>query len=158
MTVDTPTMNQSALARALGLSRQAVSQFKQQGMPVHSLEAAQAWRASRVNPARSKEALSRPPLDLAAEQGGETFGEALARKMVADANLVEMRYAREREEHISVAAVRQTLAREYLQIKTALDDFVQRVGPMVATMSDAAEVQTFLDVEVHALLEREAHR
>jgi hypothetical protein len=151
-------MNQSALARALGLSRQAVSQFKQQGMPVHSLQAAQAWRASRVNPARSKEALAPPPLALAAEPGGETFGAALTRKMIADANLAEMRYEREREEHISVAAIRQTLAREYLQIEAALAQFVQRVGPMVTNISDAAEVQSLLDVEVHAFLEREARR
>lgn len=122
---------------------------------MHSLDAAQAWRAERINPVRSKAALVGPPKETAL---GKELAQAIARKMIADANLAEMRYSREREEHISVAAVRQTLAREYLQIHTALAEFVQRVGPMVATMSDAAEVQTLLDVEVHALLEREARR
>ena len=37
-------LSQSALARALGLAKSRVTALKIQGMPVHSVEAAQAWR------------------------------------------------------------------------------------------------------------------
>jgi phage terminase Nu1 subunit (DNA packaging protein) len=49
-------MSQSALGRALGLSKQAISKLKGQGMPVDSVEAAQAWREARQNVAQRKPA------------------------------------------------------------------------------------------------------
>lgn len=95
-------------------------------------------------------------LDSSDEEGGPPASSSA--QPPANANLAEMRYARERQEHISVAAVLEKLAREYLQIEAALAEFVQKVGPKVAAISDAAEVQSLLDVEVHALLERESRR
>lgn len=41
-------MTQAALASALGMSEPAVSKFKGRGMPVDSVAAAQAWRATHV--------------------------------------------------------------------------------------------------------------
>jgi phage terminase Nu1 subunit (DNA packaging protein) len=49
-------MTQSDLARALGLSKQAISKLKGQGMPVDSVAAAQAWREARQNVAQRKPA------------------------------------------------------------------------------------------------------
>lgn len=39
-------MNASDIARALGLTRQAISKLKKRGMPVHDLEEAKKWRAA----------------------------------------------------------------------------------------------------------------
>lgn len=36
------------IGRALGLSRSSMSKYKKAGMPVHSLEAARAWREARI--------------------------------------------------------------------------------------------------------------
>lgn len=47
-----PTQNE--LAAALGISKQAVSKNKKQGMPVDSLEAALAWRRRHLNVAQRK--------------------------------------------------------------------------------------------------------
>ena len=47
-------LNQSALGRALNLSPPAITKLKRQGMPVHSVEAAQAWRLERQSVARRK--------------------------------------------------------------------------------------------------------
>jgi phage terminase Nu1 subunit (DNA packaging protein) len=49
-------MTQSDLGRALGLSKQAISKLKGQGMPVDSVAAAQAWREARQNVAQRKPA------------------------------------------------------------------------------------------------------
>lgn len=48
------TTMQTAIGRALGLSKGAVSKLKARGMPVHSTEAARAWRREHLNPARRK--------------------------------------------------------------------------------------------------------
>lgn len=48
----TPTM--AEIGRALGLSRQAVHTLSRRGMPVHSVEAAHAWRLAHLDPARRK--------------------------------------------------------------------------------------------------------
>jgi hypothetical protein len=48
----TPTM--AEIGRALGLSRQAVHTLNRRGMPVHSVEAAHAWRLAHLDPARRK--------------------------------------------------------------------------------------------------------
>lgn len=43
-------LSQAALARALGLSPAAITKFKARGMPIDSVEAAQAWRAKHLRP------------------------------------------------------------------------------------------------------------
>jgi len=47
-------LSQAAIARALGLSGASITKLKKQGMPVHSVEAAQAWRTERQNVAARK--------------------------------------------------------------------------------------------------------
>jgi hypothetical protein len=47
-------LTQTALGRALNLSAAAVTKLKRQGMPVHSVEAAHAWRRDHLDPARRK--------------------------------------------------------------------------------------------------------
>ena len=47
-------MNISALARSLGLSRQMIYKLRDKGMPIDNLASAKVWRASNINPFRSK--------------------------------------------------------------------------------------------------------
>ncbi|RUQ37414.1 MAG: hypothetical protein EKK71_04335 [Candidatus Competibacteraceae bacterium] len=47
-------LTQSRLAEALFISQSAVSQLAKQGMPTNSVEAARAWRAANLAPARVK--------------------------------------------------------------------------------------------------------
>ena len=47
-------LTQAALAKALGLTEGRVSQLKTLGMPLHSVEAAQAWREQQQNIAARK--------------------------------------------------------------------------------------------------------
>lgn len=78
----TPTM--AEIGRALGLSRQAVHTLSRRGMPVHSVEAAHAWRLAHLDPARRKpgdfdrELWIRQRLALAESLMGAA-GDALAR-------------------------------------------------------------------------------
>lgn len=47
-------ISQTTLANILGMTRQNVSKLKKQGMPVDSVESAQAWRMTRQNIAARK--------------------------------------------------------------------------------------------------------
>ena len=49
MSNPTPKFSQAALAKALGMSPANIVKLKAKGMPVDSLEAAQAWRESKQN-------------------------------------------------------------------------------------------------------------
>ena len=46
--------NQTDLANMLGIAKSAVSAQARRGMPTDSLEAAQAWRKAKIDPARKK--------------------------------------------------------------------------------------------------------
>jgi hypothetical protein len=53
-TAEGRTTTMADIGRALGLSRQAVHALHLRGMPVHSVEAAHAWRLTHLDPARRK--------------------------------------------------------------------------------------------------------
>ena len=42
------TLSQTALAEALGVAKSLITKLKARGMPVHSVEAAQAWREANL--------------------------------------------------------------------------------------------------------------
>lgn len=143
-------MNQTRLAEALGISRQAVSKQKVQGMPVTSLRAAQAWRAENLDAARSAAMLrsaSREPL-----------AEALRRRMVAEAGLAELRCDREAAALISVKAVQHALRADYQHLAAGADELVKALAPRLASMTDPAEIHTTLDIEIRNYLQRECAR
>ncbi len=48
------TLSQAAIGRALGISPASMTKCKHLGMPVHSVEAARAWRAANLDPGRVK--------------------------------------------------------------------------------------------------------
>lgn len=49
-----PTPSQAAIGRALGLSPASMTKCKGMGMPVHSVEAARAWREHNIAPTMHK--------------------------------------------------------------------------------------------------------
>ncbi|SFE41359.1 hypothetical protein [Nitrosomonas sp. Nm166] len=48
-------MNKTELARALGVSRQAIYRLIEKGMPIDSVESAKQWRKRNLNPYKTKE-------------------------------------------------------------------------------------------------------
>lgn len=167
-------MRQSELARALGLSKQAVSKLKGQGMPVHSVEAARAWRDENLSVAARKEtreSLPAAPFAVAAPDrsrpGGrafppvgdedddgedEDFKAARTREKISEANMAEMNEAKMRREMINVAVVERQLATDYATTRDALLQIPARLAPLLAVETDTAAIQTILDAELHQAL------
>jgi hypothetical protein len=169
--------SQAELARQLGLSAPAITKLKKQGMPTDSLAAAQAWREQRQNVAQRKPAPDAvqhqpqrwPPFDASrdpyrspppgASTGpdeplplGEDRDEARTRREIAEANMAELAEARLRREVISVSAVTRQIATDFATTRDALLQLPARMGAILAAKSDAAEVQTLLEAEIHNAL------
>lgn len=158
-------MRQSELARALGLSKQAVSKLKGQGMPVDSVEAARAWRDENLSVAARKEARESVPAALAAkcpdtrafppigdDEEDEDFKAARTREKISEANMAEMNEAKMRREMINVAVVERQLATDYATTRDALLQIPARIAPLLAVETDTAAIQTMLDAELHQAL------
>lgn len=139
----------------LGISRSSCSALASRGMPTDSLEAAQAWRASNLDPARRKdspqdgERIHEP--DPSGEQA-ESFDQARTRDKIAEANLREMTAAKRRGELIEVSAVLAQLGSDYATTRDTLLQIPARMAPLLAAESDPAVLQTMLHAEIHQAL------
>lgn len=162
-----PTLSQAALGRLLDLSPAAITKLKLQGMPVHSLEAAQAWRTERQNVAARKPlpvtAVAAAPIegrrpdrvfpDLApGDFGDEDFQMARTRREIAEANLAEMREAELQGKLIRVEAIRAAWARRVSAARDALLQIPHRVAPVLAAESDLERIGRVLDDELRQAL------
>ena len=158
-------MRQSELARALGLSKQAVSKLKGQGMPVDSVDAARAWRDENLSVAARKEARESVPVANVASVAkkpdvrafpplgeDEDFKAARTREKISEANMAEMNEAKMRREMINVAVVERQLATDYATTRDALLQIPARIAPLLAVETSPAAIQTMLDAELHQAL------
>ena len=145
--------SQNHLAELLGLSRSTCSDLVKRGMPSDSLEAAQAWRESNLDPARRKDgpgARDHRSEDTVARS--ESFDEARTRDKVAEANLREMTAAKQRGELIEVAALKAVLSTDYATTRDTLLQIPARMAPLLAAEKDPATVQNLLHAEIHQAL------
>lgn len=165
-------MSQAAIGRALGLSPAAVTKLKGQGMPVDSVEAAQAWREARQNVAARKPAPSsmatvrrQPMASVPSSDDGRGAGDGLGfldedrdmartRREIAEANMAEMDEARLRRELIRVQAVQDQMALDYATTREGLLQIPARMGPTLAAESDPAAIQRMLHTAIHEALEK----
>ena len=149
-------MSQAALGRSLDLSPPAITKLKKLGMPVDSVEGAQAWRRARQNIAQRKPAPSAapaaPPAQPDAPVDGETHDKARTRREIAEANLAELKLAELRGELVRVADVRMAAAREDASLREALLQLPARLAPQLAAMSDQAKCHDLLQIELNAVL------
>jgi hypothetical protein len=151
--------SQNHLAELLGISRSTCSDSARRGMPTDSLEAAQAWRESFLDPARRKQPKPAPEVRQSVEPPPEpppfeTFDEARTRDQIAVANLRELAEAKRRGELIAVSAVSTVLASAFSETRDALLQLSARLAPMLAAEKDQLTVHRLLDLEIHNILTR----
>lgn len=168
---DEKGMSQAAIGRALGLSPASMTKLKGQGMPVHSVAAAQAWREARQNVAQRKPAPEvvtpaapaprAPWVDPAAFGGtgpdlpgmGEDRDEARTRREIAEANKAEMEEGKMRRDLILLEAVKRQMATDFSMTREALLQLPARMAPLLAAEKDPATVQNMLHAEIHSAIE-----
>ena len=155
--------SQSELGRQLGLSPAAITKLKKQGMPVHSVVAAQAWRVERQSVARRKREPAEMPTMAAlpsvplmgegAYSAVPSFNESRARREAAEATMAELKLAEERGDLVRAADVRQAIAKRAAGLKEALLQMPARVVPLLAANPDPAYMDKTLRAEIVAALQ-----
>jgi len=166
-------LSQAAIGRALNLSPAAMTKLKQQGMPVDSVQSAQAWRVARQNvaqrkavppalqpvraapPAAQRAAAAAPAADRLPPPEylhDESHDAARTRREIAEANLAEMREAETRGELIRLSAVRTALGTAFATAREALLQLPSRLAPQLAGETDPASIQNLLHAEIHKTL------
>lgn len=158
----TTAPSQAAIGRALGLSPAAITKLKGQGMPVYSIEAAQAWRESRQNVAARKPlpvaatvAPARPAPPPAPDDEDDRvpdFQESRARREAADAALAELKVRKERGLLIEKAPVIAQFAKQIAAAREALLTIPARLAPILAAETDARRAQALLDAEIRTAI------
>jgi hypothetical protein len=162
--------SQAAIGRALDLSPASITKLKGQGMPVDSVESAQAWRVARQNiAARKPEPTSARPFTLPSadtirahavpmdlpdldDESNSARDEARTRREISEANISEMREGELRGDLIRMSAVKATLASVFATTRDALLQIPARLAPLLAADADPANVQNTLHAEIHQAL------
>lgn len=158
-------ISQAAIGRALRLSPSAITKLKQQGMPVTSIEAAQAWREERQNIAARKAlpgaaVLSPqrppafcPPPDFPDDAvTDENHDSARTRLRIAEANMAEMAEAKMRRELVNLTVVEKQLATDYATTRDALLQIPARLAPLLSPETDTTTIYNLLHAEIHQAL------
>jgi hypothetical protein len=162
------TLSQAAIGRALGLSPAAMTKLKKKGMPVDSVEAAQAWRVERQNVAQRKPD-PRPP----AAQGnlppwpgamgheddhpgagvlGEGFEAARIRHKIAEANLAELEEARIKGLLVEKDRVEAAFFEAARGMRDGMTNSSRRLAAEVATLSEPSACEEVIARELRHLL------
>jgi hypothetical protein len=161
-------LSQNAIGRALGLSSAAIVKLKKQGMPVDSVESAQAWRQNRQSIAKRK------PVPAGAQVvGGDTFHEAIrarqvqddgsdmpeshdqakTRREIAEANLAELREGELSRELVRKADVDRASYEAARALRDGLANCSKRLGATVAVMTTPEECAAAIEREHRTLLQ-----
>lgn len=148
-------ISQTALGDALGLSKQSISKLKAQGMPVDSVEAAQAWRDARQSVAMRKPAPDdqEPPPPRDTDGLPEDFQAARTRREIAEATMAEMRKAELEGKLIRVDAIRSAWASRISSLRDSLMQLPNRLAPVLAAEVSIERVSDMLDEAIRQALE-----
>jgi DNA-binding transcriptional MerR regulator len=151
-----PGLSQAALGRALNLSPPAITKLKKLGMPVDSIEAAQAWRQSRQNIAQRKPEPEHlrlvPAAGFVLPANDESHDQARTRREIAEANLAELKLAELEGRLVRAEDVRAGLAKRYASLRESLLQMPARVVPLLAANPDPGAMDRLLRAEIVAAL------
>ena len=142
--------SQAAIARALGLAKSRITAMKKQGMPVHSVGAAQAWREARQSIARRKPAPDRltvarnhaaPP----SPELGVSHDEARTRREIAEASMAEMKEAEMRGKYLIKTEVDSAVFEIGRAMRDGLTNCARRIAADVAGLGSAEACEAVID-------------
>ena len=131
---------QAHIASGLGLSPGYVSMLVKRGMPVDSVESADAWRRKTFNPAHGKTKMPLDDVDIDAE----TLMEARTRRERAAADTAELELAELRSVLIRRASVIRAEERKANAVREAILQIPAQLAPVLAAESSIVRCQDIL--------------
>lgn len=165
-------LSQNAIGRALGLSSAGVVKLKKQGMPVDSVESAQAWRKANQSIAKRKpvpqaqdphaqvvggdvfrEMIRMTPVKPDGSALDESHDQARTRREIAEANLAELREGELSGELVRKEEVEQAAYRAARSLRDGLTNCAKRLGATVAVLTTPEECANAIEQEHRTLLQ-----
>lgn len=90
-----------------------------------------------------------PPSSLSTDP---SYQDARSRQAQADARMAELKLAEQEGQLVRIDQVRAELASKLAPVREALLQIPARLGPLIAAQTDAARIQTLLEIEIHQVL------
>lgn len=161
-----PKLRQAALARELGVSRQAINDLVKRGVisvdrdNLIDVELARVAIINRVRPSgKTSDAVVNPPAPPAAtaapadqDVAVTSFHVARTLRETAEARLAQIALAEKRREVIQTAAVRTVLDNAFVVTREAILNIPARIAAQLAAETDAGAIQSILHAELHRAL------
>lgn len=156
-------LSQAAIGRAMNLSPAAMTKLKKQGMPVHSVEAAVAWRTARQNIAQRKP-IPAPVLKLLQPKAAprqetapqhtndESQDQARTRREIAEANLAELKLAELRGDLVRLVDVQAEYTKLLVTVREVFLQLPPRLVPLLVADPTPAAMDRVLREEIGTAL------
>lgn len=149
-------LTQRAIAKGLGISAQMLTAYKRRGMPLHSVEAAAAWKAAnvrkRITDRPSKQITGDAPVPPPAPPTVSPYQDARTRWAIAEANERELSVLERKGVLVHRDKVRSEQARILVGLRQSLLQIPARLAPVLAAEADEAKVHDILQDELTAVL------
>ena len=143
-------LSHSALARALGITRQAVSALARRGMPLTSVGDAEEWRLKNLDQTRVK--ADRPPGKAAAATDAQ-FREVRFQRASALAELARMKADEERGDLVRAEETRHILGTAATSCRQVLDQLASCNSYRFIGLGASEAHRVLRDVAAEALAE-----
>lgn len=142
-------LSQAALARAIGLSPAMIVKLKGRGMPVHSVEAAVAWREVNQRQYMKPEGAIKtpPPAPAPAFDDDEEvpdFRVSRARREAAEADMAEHKAAELRGALIRLEAWERAQEKKIASVRETVMQWPAQLAPVVAAETDMGRCHEIL--------------
>lgn len=152
------------MAKALGIGKSQCARDRQDGMPMHSVDAARAWRVAHRDVSRSADgrpggqASPPPPAgedDAAAAAGdplGADYRQARTERERIAAKRAQIELDQLRGQLIGLADARRVAFTAFRALRDAILQIPARVKDQLAASTDAMVCEALLDAELSAAL------
>lgn len=138
--------NREQLAEALGVAPTLVSRYRNRGMPVHSIEAALAWKGENVRArAGGKPAAGKGGAGAADKPDAGGYGDHRARREKAEADRAEILAMRELERTLLREPAERAVFDAFRGLRDAGFQAMRDVAPTVRDLTEVREIQLALE-------------
>ena len=149
MAPKTPTITSAEFAADHGVSLRRVQQWIAEGMPYRDVNGER--RIARVDANKWLRAYEREQAEARAKKPSGLV-ESEERKAAADAQLAELKLAREQGQVVEIEETRRTVAAMLTQLRAQLLSLPARWAPKVVGIKTVAEASLTLEAAIHEAL------
>ena len=156
-----PDLSIRAMATALGITKSQAGRDKLDGMPMHDVDAARAWRAAHRDMSRTAEGRIDRPADTPAPEADDpppsdtdtaAYRQARTEREQIRRDRERLELQRDLGEVVNVDDVARLRQTEYRYLRDSIANVPLRIKHKLATETDADQIEQILTTELDAVL------